>query len=41
MPEIEKANKTGFCVGVRRAINIVEKVARTRGGVETLGAVWA
>jgi 4-hydroxy-3-methylbut-2-enyl diphosphate reductase len=39
MPEIEKAGKTGFCFGVRRAINILEKVARERGGVETLGAV--
>lgn len=36
---IEKAAKTGFCFGVRRAINILEKVARERGGVETLGAV--
>jgi 4-hydroxy-3-methylbut-2-enyl diphosphate reductase len=39
MPKIEKASKTGFCFGVRRAINILEKVARERGGVETLGAV--
>lgn len=39
MPEIEKAGKTGFCFGVRRAVNILEKVARERGGVETLGAV--
>ncbi len=39
MPRIEKANKTGFCFGVRRAINLLEKVARERGGVETLGAV--
>ncbi len=36
---IEKAAKTGFCLGVRRAITILEKVARERGGVETLGAV--
>jgi 4-hydroxy-3-methylbut-2-en-1-yl diphosphate reductase len=36
---IEKAGKTGFCFGVRRAINLLEKVARERGGVETLGAV--
>jgi len=36
---IEKAGKTGFCLGVRRAINILETVARERGGVETLGAV--
>jgi 4-hydroxy-3-methylbut-2-enyl diphosphate reductase len=39
MPRIEKANKTGFCFGVRRAINLLEKVARERGGVDTLGAV--
>ncbi len=39
MPRIEKAGKTGFCFGVRRAIEIVEKVARERGQVETLGAV--
>ena len=39
MPKIEKATKTGFCFGVRRAINLLEKVARERGGVETLGAV--
>ena len=25
---IEKASKTGFCSGVRRAINLLEKVAR-------------
>jgi len=39
MPKIEKASKTGFCFGVRRAINLLEKVAQERGGVETLGAV--
>jgi 4-hydroxy-3-methylbut-2-enyl diphosphate reductase len=39
MPRIEKAARTGFCFGVRRAINLLEKVARERGGVETLGAV--
>jgi 4-hydroxy-3-methylbut-2-enyl diphosphate reductase len=39
MPQIEKASKTGFCFGVRRAINLLEKVAAERGGVETLGAV--
>ncbi len=39
MPKIEKATKTGFCFGVKRAINILEKVAREQGGVETLGAV--
>lgn len=36
---IEVADKIGFCFGVRRAINILEKVARERGRVETLGAV--
>jgi 4-hydroxy-3-methylbut-2-enyl diphosphate reductase len=39
MPEIEKATITGFCFGVKRAINMLEKVAREQGGVETLGAV--
>ncbi len=38
-PIIEKAARTGFCFGVRQAINLLEKVARERGGVETLGAV--
>ncbi len=37
--KIEKAAGIGFCFGVKRAINILEKVARERGGVETLGAV--
>jgi len=37
--KIEKAAKLGFCFGVRQAIDIVEKVALERGGVETLGAV--
>jgi 4-hydroxy-3-methylbut-2-enyl diphosphate reductase len=36
---IEKAARTGFCFGVRRAINTLEKVARARGRIETLGAV--
>jgi len=36
---IEKAAGIGFCFGVRRAIAILEKVARERGGVETLGPV--
>src|SRR4030042_5853061 len=39
LPVIEKAARTGFCFGVRQAITILEKVARERGGVETLGAV--
>ncbi len=37
--KIEKANRIGFCLGVRRAIDILERVARERQGVETLGAV--
>ena len=36
---IEKSAKIGFCFGVRRALNILEKEARERGGVETLGEV--
>ncbi len=36
---IEKAEGIGFCFGVKRAIDTLEKVARERGGVETLGAV--
>jgi len=36
---IEKAAGIGFCFGARRAIDILEKVARERGGVETLGDV--
>lgn len=39
MPEIEKAKKTGFCFGVKRAVKMLEKVAREQRGVETLGAV--
>lgn len=37
--KIEKTSELGFCFGVRRAINILERVARERGGVETLGAI--
>ncbi len=36
---VEKASATGFCFGVKRAIDTLEKVARERGRVETLGAV--
>ena len=36
---IEKAGEIGFCFGVRRAIDILERVAGERGGVETFGAV--
>jgi len=37
--KVEKAAATGFCFGVRRAIDILERFARERGPVETLGAV--
>ncbi|MFC1847154.1 4-hydroxy-3-methylbut-2-enyl diphosphate reductase [Chloroflexota bacterium] len=37
--KVKKAAGIGFCMGVRRAIDILEEVARQRGGVETLGAV--
>ena len=36
---IEKAGEIGFCFGVKRAINILENIAREQGGVETLGPV--
>ncbi len=36
---IEKAGEIGFCFGVKRAIDILEKVVREHAGVETLGAV--
>jgi len=36
---VEEAAGIGFCFGVKRAIDILEKVAREHGGVETLGAV--
>ncbi len=37
--KIEKTGEIGFCFGVKRAIDILEKLSRERGGVETLGAV--
>ncbi len=37
--KIEKAAGIGFCFGVRRAIDILEKVAHERGSMETLGSV--
>lgn len=37
--KVEKAEKIGFCFGVKRAVDVLEKVARERGGIETLGAV--
>jgi 4-hydroxy-3-methylbut-2-en-1-yl diphosphate reductase len=33
------AEITGFCFGVKRAIDIVNKSAASRGGIETLGAI--
>ncbi|MBI2849992.1 MAG: 4-hydroxy-3-methylbut-2-enyl diphosphate reductase [Chloroflexi bacterium] len=36
---IEKAAATGFCFGVKRAIETLERVARELGQVETLGEV--
>jgi 4-hydroxy-3-methylbut-2-enyl diphosphate reductase len=39
VPRIERAARTGFCFGVRRAINQLERLTAARGGVETLGAV--
>jgi 4-hydroxy-3-methylbut-2-enyl diphosphate reductase len=37
--KIEKTGEIGFCFGVKRAIDMLEKVVAERGGVETLGAV--
>ena len=37
--EIEKAAELGFCTGVRRAIDLLERAAREMGPVETLGPV--
>ncbi len=37
--KIETTGELGFCFGVRRAIEIVEDLARDRGEVETLGAL--
>lgn len=37
--KVKKAAKIGFCFGVKRAVEILEKVARESGGIETLGAV--
>ena len=37
--QIEKATATGFCFGVKRAIDTLEKAARERGKVEALGAI--
>jgi len=37
--KIEKTGEIGFCFGVKRAIDMLEKVVAERGEVETLGAV--
>ncbi|MGB2583162.1 MAG: 4-hydroxy-3-methylbut-2-enyl diphosphate reductase [Dehalococcoidia bacterium] len=37
--EIERASEMGFCFGVRRAIELVEKAAGERGPLQTLGAL--
>jgi 4-hydroxy-3-methylbut-2-enyl diphosphate reductase len=37
--KIEKTKEIGFCYGVKRAIDILDRIAHERGGVETLGAV--
>jgi len=37
--EVEKARETGFCLGVRRAIRLLEEAAQEYGEIETLGAV--
>lgn len=37
--QIEKATGTGFCFGVKRAIDIIEKIARESGQIETLRPV--
>jgi 4-hydroxy-3-methylbut-2-enyl diphosphate reductase len=37
--KIVKATGTGFCFGVKRAIDILEKIARERGQIETLRPV--
>ncbi len=38
-PVIEKSRHTGFCFGVKRAVEKVEEIARERGSVQTLGAI--
>lgn len=39
MTLIEKADRTGFCFGVKRAIEILTKAASEHGHVEALGAI--
>ncbi len=36
---VEKARGTGFCFGVKRTIEMLERVAHERGSVEALGAI--
>jgi 4-hydroxy-3-methylbut-2-enyl diphosphate reductase len=36
---VEKAAKTGFCFGVKRAVDTLERVAREHGPIATLGAI--
>ena len=37
--QIEKATEIGFCTGVRRAINMIERAARAMGPLQTLGPI--
>ena len=37
--DIEKASDMGFCFGVRRAIELVEKASEEHGSLRTLGAI--
>ncbi len=37
--KIEKAAEIGFCTGVKRAINILERAAVERGPIQTLGPI--
>jgi 4-hydroxy-3-methylbut-2-enyl diphosphate reductase len=39
MAHIERAATTGFCFGVKRAIDILTKAAADHGRIETLGAI--
>lgn len=37
--EVERASEMGFCFGVKRAIELVDRAARERGPLQTLGAL--
>ena len=37
--KIEKADGIGFCYGVKRAVDILEKVSDEHANLETLGAI--